>query len=69
MGSEKIASYWNLYDIKTGQLLEEGRKIKGKSWPASGELVVGIPGKLNAIVKDVRLKGIKDTLPEYDVYL
>jgi hypothetical protein len=69
MGSDKVTAYWNLYDMGTGQLLEAGRKIKGKSWPANGELVIGIPQKLNAIVKDVKLKGIKDTLPEYDVYL
>lgn len=65
----KLAAYWDCYDVKTGELLEEGRMVRGQSWPAIGEMIVGVPGKPNAIVKDVKLKGLKGSLPYYNVYL
>ena len=64
-----IAAYWDCYDAQSGELLEQARMVKGQSWPAIGEMVVGVPGKPNAIVKDVKLKGMRGKLPYYDVYL
>ena len=66
---ERITAYWDLYDKLTGQLLEANRVIKAKSWPAIGEMVIGVPGKPNSIVKDVQLKGMKNNLPLYDVFI
>jgi hypothetical protein len=66
---EKIAAYWDLYDKKTGQLLEANRAIRGKSWPAIGGIIIGVTGRLNAIVDDVKLKGIKDGLPLFNVFI
>lgn len=68
-GKEIIAAYWDLYDIKTGQLLEEARLVRGKSWPAIGELVVGVRDRPNAIVKEVTLKGKKGNFPYYNVFI
>lgn len=66
---EIVTAYWDFYDKQTGQLLEAKRAIRGKTWPAIGEMVIGVPDKPNAIVKDVRLNGIKDNLPLYDVFI
>lgn len=66
---DRIGAYWDVYDIKTGQLIASEHLVRGKSWPAIGEVVSGIPGRLNAVVKDVKLKGMKGNLPHYDVYV
>jgi hypothetical protein len=64
-----VTAYWDVYDRQTGQLLEAERLVKDRTWPAIGEFVVGIPGKPNAIVRDVNLKGMKGSLPHYEVYV
>jgi len=37
--------------------------------PIAGVLLIGMPGKFHAIVRDFKFKGIKDKLPCYDVYV
>ena len=70
MEMDRIGAYWDVYDINTGQLITSEHLVRGKSsWPAIGEVVSGIPGRLNTVVKDVKLKGMKGKLPYYDVYV
>lgn len=69
MGSEKVLAYWDFYDSATGELLEKERKIKHTTWPAVNELVTGLPGKPQAIVRNCKFRGRKEELPCYDVYV
>jgi hypothetical protein len=66
---ERKGAYWDVYDIKTGKLIATEYFVTGKSWPAIGEIVVGIPGRPQTFVKDVKLKGMKGKLPHYDIYV
>ena len=65
----KTVAYWNIYDTNSKQVLEECRAIVDKAMPMAGDLLVGIQGKSQAIVKNVRFAGKKDDLPCYDVYV
>jgi hypothetical protein len=69
MQRQNVGAYWNFYDAQTRQLLEDGRLVRGTSWPTVGQMIVGVPGKPSAIVKDFSTKGTKDGLPCYDVYI
>ncbi|GEM_PF-366081 len=67
--NKRSAAYWDFYDSSSGELLEEGRKIEQNSIPIVGGLVIGIPQKRNAIVRNFKFKGIRDGLPCYQVYV
>ena len=69
MGSQDIVAIWDFYDSGSGRLLEAGRKATGLPVPTMGQLIVGVPGKPNSIVRDFKLNGIKDRLPWYSVYV
>jgi hypothetical protein len=69
MEKKKIVAFWDIYEYTTGLLLEKQRMIDHNAMPGVGQLVVGIPGKPQVIVKDFRFKGSKDNLPYYDVYI
>lgn len=69
MDKRRIVAYWNIYDSETGTLIEAGKAIIKNAMPAVGGLIVGIPEKFHAIVKDFRFNGIQNGLPCYDVYI
>lgn len=69
MEKKKIIAYWNIYDSETGSLIEKEKAITHDAMPSAGGLIIGIPGKFNAIVRNFRFNGIKDGLPCYDVYV
>ena len=52
---DRTGSYWDVYDIKTGELITSDYFVRKKSWPVIGEVAIGIPGRLNAVVKDSQL--------------
>ncbi len=62
-------AYWNVYDTVTGQLIEKDRAIADKAMPLVGDLLIGIPGRSQAIVRNLKFSGKKDNLPCYDVYI
>ena len=65
----KVVAYWDFYDFATGQVLEKGRPVKKRATPHFGEVVVGVPGKLNGVVREIKFSGIRDKLPCYNVYI
>jgi len=67
--ADKTTGYWDFYDFQTGKLLEKERRISRTLVPSAGQLIVGIPGKPNAIIRTFKFKGIKDRLPCYEVYV
>jgi hypothetical protein len=69
MENRKVVAFWDIYDSTTGSLLESQYKVYHNPMPAAGELVVGIHGKPQAIVKDFQFKGSNDNLPYYNVYV
>ena len=68
MERRRIVAYWDIYESGTGLLLER-RLIERDPMPAVGQLVIGIPGKLQGIVRNFRFKGSRNNLPCYDVYV
>jgi hypothetical protein len=69
MEKNKVVAYWNIYDSETGSVIEKEKAIMHDAMPSIGGLIIGIPGKFNAIVRNFRFNGIKDNLPCYDVYV
>ncbi|HAV10722.1 MAG TPA: hypothetical protein DCX22_03795 [Dehalococcoidia bacterium] len=69
MDTKKVVAYWNVYDVSTNKLIEDQRTIEDKAMPMIGDLLVGIPGRSQAIVRNLKFAGIKDNLPCYDVYV
>jgi len=69
MEKKKAVAYWNIYDFETGSIIEKEKPIVHNAMPSAGELMIGIPGKLNSIVKYFKFSGTKDCLPCYDVYV
>ena len=69
LANTKVVAYWDFYDSATGRILEQGRGVKNRAVPHFGEVVVGVPGKPNAIVRDIKFSGIKDKLPCYSVFV
>ncbi|MCX6007821.1 MAG: hypothetical protein NTZ34_11275 [Chloroflexi bacterium] len=65
----RVVAYWDFYDFATGRIMERGRPVKNRAMPHFGEVVVGVPGKPNAIVRDIKFSGIKDKLPCYNVFV
>ena len=65
----RVVAYWDFYDTATGKILESGRAVKNRPTPNFGEVIVGVPGKPNAIVRDVKFSGIRDKLPCYAVFV
>jgi hypothetical protein len=65
----RVVAYWDFYDTATGEILERGRAVKNRATPHFGEVIVGVPGKPNAIVRNIKFSGIKNKLPCYDVYV
>jgi len=66
---KKTVAYWNIYDSETKALIQKERAMTHHAMPTAGVLIIGIPGKFHAIVRDFKFKGIKEKLPCYDVYL
>jgi hypothetical protein len=50
-------------------IVEKEKPVAHNAMPSTGGLIIGIPGKLNAIVKNFKFSGTKDNLPCYDVYV
>ena len=69
LANVRVVAYWDFYDFASGKILEKGRAVKNRAMPHFGEVIVGVPGKPNAIVRDIKFSGIKDKLPCYDVYV
>lgn len=69
MENMRAVAYWDFYDSTTGEVLEKERLIKRSAMPTIGGLVIGIPGKPNAIIRNFNFKESKDNLPCYDVYV
>jgi hypothetical protein len=69
MQKKPVVAYWNIYDTDTGSVLEKEKAIMHDPMPSSGGLIIGIPGKYNAIVRNFKFSGTKDNLPCYDVYV
>ncbi|MDD5680962.1 MAG: hypothetical protein PHI59_06955 [Candidatus Omnitrophica bacterium] len=69
MRNKSVVAYWNIYDSETGHLIEAGKAIIQNSMPAIGGLIVGIPEKFHAIIRDFKFNGTKNGLPCYDVYI
>jgi hypothetical protein len=65
----RVVAYWDFYDFATRRIMEKGRPVQNRATPHFGEVVVGVPGKPNAIVRDIKFSGIKDKLPCYDVFV
>ena len=66
---KKTVAYWNIYDSETKALIKKEKAITNDAMPIAGVLLIGIPGKYHAIVRDFKFKGIKNNQPCYDVYL
>ncbi len=64
-----VVAYWNFCDYASGIVVEKERGMKGRAMPQFGEMVIGVPGKPNAIVRDYKFCGIKDKLPCYEVFV
>jgi hypothetical protein len=64
-----VLAYWDFYDYATGGVVEKGRAVKIRATPQYGEMIIGVPGKPNAIVRDFKFSGIKEKLPCYEVFL
>jgi len=69
MKKKKIVAYWNIYDFETGLLIEKERAMTHDAMPSAGVLIIGIPGKFHAIVRNFKFSGTRDKLPCYDVYM
>ena len=69
METNKTVAYWNIYDSESGALLQKEKEIARTAMPSEGALLIGIPGKFNAVVRNFKFKGIKGNLPCYDVYV
>jgi hypothetical protein len=69
MKRNKVVAYWNIFDSQTGSLLEKEKTIERRAMPSIGGLMIGVPGRLNAIVQSIKFSGTKDRLPRYDVYV
>jgi len=69
MEKKKAVAYWNIYDTESGSLLEKEKAITRNAMPSNGGLIIGIPGKFHAIVRNFKFSGTKDNLPCYDVYV
>lgn len=69
MEKKKTVAYWNIYDLKTGAILEEEKPIDRNVMPSMGGLIIGIAGRPNVIVQNFKFRGTKDNLPCYDVYV
>jgi len=69
MEKNKAVAYWNIYDTETGSIIEKEKPIVHNALPSTGGLIIGIPGKLNAIVRNFKFSGTKGNLPCYDVYV
>jgi hypothetical protein len=65
----RVVAYWDFYDSASRKLLERGRAVQNRATPHFGEVIVGVPGKPNAIVRDIKFSGIREKLPCYDVYV
>ena len=50
-------------------MIQKERAMTHHAMPTAGVLIIGIPGKFHAIVRDFKFKGIKNNLPCYDIYL
>jgi len=66
---KRVTAYWDFYDFQTGKVLEGERSITNAVMPATGQLIIGVPGKPNAIIRAFKFKGIKNRLPCYEVYV
>ena len=66
---KKVVAYWNIYDSETKALIQKEKGMTHDAMPIAGVLLIGIPGKYHAIVRDFKFKGIKNNQPCYDVYL
>jgi len=64
-----VLAYWDFYDYATGNIVEKGRAAKVHATPQYGEMIIGITGKPNAIVRDFKFSGVKDKLPCYEVFI
>jgi len=69
MEKKKTVAYWNIYDSETGALLEKEKEIVRNAMPSTGGLMIGVPGKFNAIVRNFKFSGTKNKRPCYDVYV
>jgi len=69
MKKKKTVAYWNIYDSETGSVIEKEKAMTHDAMPIAGVLIIGMPGKFHAIVRDFKFKGIKEKLPCYDVYV
>lgn len=69
MEKKKVVAYWNIFDSKTGTVLEKEKAIERNAMPSTGGLIIGIPGRPNVIVQNFKFSGMKENLPCYDVYV
>ena len=69
MRKKKAVAYWNIFDSKTGVVLEKEKAIESNAMPSIGGLMIGTPGRPNVIVQSMKFSGTKDNLPLYDVYV
>ena len=69
MKNMRAVAYWDFYDSTTGEVLEKERLIKRGAMPTIGGLVIGIPGKPNAIIRNFSFRGSKNNLLCYYVYV
>lgn len=65
----KVVAYWNLYDFRTGIPLDQGNGIERNAFPHIGDLTIGIPGRFQIIVRDIKFRGFKGEHPCFDVYV
>lgn len=65
-----VLAYWDFYDyMVAGKIIEKGRGVKIRATPQFGEMIIGVPGKPNAIIRDFKFSGIREKLPCYDVFI
>jgi hypothetical protein len=64
-----VLAYWDFYDYSSGNIVEKGRAVKIRATPQYGEMIIGVPGKPSAIVRDFKFSGIRDKLPCYEVFI
>ena len=69
MEKKKAVAYWNIYDIKTGAILEKEKPVERTAMPSNGALIINIAGRPNVIVQNFKFSGTRDGLPCYDVYV
>jgi hypothetical protein len=66
---ENITALWDIYDSKTGMLLQKGRIIDENHMPNKGQEIVGVGNWKRAVIEKFNKDKPRDNLTVYAVYV